>query len=62
MTTDETLWVIQQDRRRQAAAAARERLVSDARRPDAAGRTEPALPAVPAEPRVLRPAEGAQGR
>jgi hypothetical protein len=59
MSTDQMLWMILQDRRRQAADAARERLATrlpdDGRAPDATRR-----PA--ADHRTLRPAEGAPGR
>ena len=62
MSTDQMLWMILQDRRRQAADAARERLAT--RVPDDRTETDgrDGVPAVPANPRKLRPAEGAPGR
>jgi hypothetical protein len=62
MSIDEMLWVILQDRRRQAADAARERLARRAPDADPRSETTESVGRMPADNRTLRPAEGAPGR
>jgi hypothetical protein len=61
MSTNEMLWVILQDRRRQAADAARERLATRSTRLDEAAEEATVRPS-PAHQRTLRPADGVRGR
>jgi hypothetical protein len=62
MSTNEMLWVILQERRRQADHAARERLANRATRPDEAPDTTSDARPSTATHRRLRPADGVQGR